>query len=56
MPLFEFKCPKCKESKEIILKSYLEPLPCKCGCQMERQVARVNFELKGDGWFKDGYK
>ena len=55
MPLFDFKCDRCFEEKEKMVKVG-EPVLCECGKQMTQQVGKVHFELKGKGWFKDGYK
>lgn len=59
MPLYVFTCKVC-EAEEEVLQKYTDPAPAacmKCGAadSMEREVARTSFQLKGDGWAKDGY-
>ncbi len=56
MPMFEFRCPHCGTSQEVLLKSSQYRHLCTCGGLMDLQVSKPNFELKGGGWFKDGYK
>lgn len=54
MPIFEYKCSKCSESKEAIQR---EPsgLICECGAPMERTIELPSFKLKGDNWAHNGY-
>ena len=55
MPLYEFVCPKCKHKVEELCK-WDEVIKCeKCGTMMKRAVGKGNFQLKGDGWYKDHY-
>ena len=54
MPLFLYKCGVCGEMKEKIMKID-EPAPVCCELEMVKEVAAVTFQLKGAGWFKDGY-
>jgi putative FmdB family regulatory protein len=56
MPLIDFVCTKCGKEKEVLGKSSLYTRICECGEVMTRMVSRSNFELKGSGWAKDGYK
>lgn len=55
MPLVDFECTKCGVEKERLVKSTTEVLVCECGNPMFKRVGKPNFELKGKGWFKDGY-
>jgi len=55
MPLVDFTCCKCSTTKEKLVKDVTELQVCDCGYIMTRQVGKTNFELKGKGWFKDGY-
>lgn len=56
MPLFDFVCPTCGEKKERLVKQPAAEVCCEvCHKPMLKQVGKSNFELKGSGWFKDGY-
>ena len=55
MPLVDFKCTKCEISEEKLVKDPATPQVCKCGSMMTKQIGKANFELKGKGWYKDGY-
>ena len=58
MPLYEYLCPSCSFSGELIVDLYEErdaqlcPL---CKRKLARQLSLTNFVLKGGGWSKDGY-
>ena len=60
MPIYEYKCDKCNCMWEEIQK-FSDPILTLCkGCEQEGGVhklipGQMNFILKGDGWFKDGY-
>ena len=60
MPIYEYKCNKCNCLWEEIQK-FSDPILTLCkGCEIEGGVNRLvpgqmNFILKGDGWYKDGY-
>ena len=60
MPIYEYKCDKCNCLWEEIQK-FSDPTLTLCkGCETEGGVHRLipgqlNFILKGDGWYKDGY-
>jgi putative FmdB family regulatory protein len=60
MPIYEYFCPKCLERKEILQRRN-DPVPL-CCCdegfptEMVKQFpSRTSFQLKGGGWFRDGY-
>jgi len=55
MPLVDFVCTNCGTQKEALVKHTTEALVCTCGRPMLKRVGKPNFELKGAGWFKDGY-
>ena len=60
MPIFEFQCPKCKRTIELIIKRIedAEGLLCTedgCNIPMENRIGRTSFVLKGSGWARDGY-
>ena len=60
MPIYEYKCDLCNCLWEVIEK-FSDPALTYCkGCETEGGVHRLipgqlNFILKGDGWYKDGY-
>lgn len=57
MPLYEYKCKKCGHSFEEMQKFSDPPLKkCpKCKGAVEKTVTAAGFQLKGSGWYKDGY-
>ena len=58
MPIFKFKCrnEKCEHIEREIVKFGVETIKCpKCGTEAYRMIGSFNFQLKGGGWFKDGY-
>jgi putative FmdB family regulatory protein len=59
MPVYEFSCPACSERFDRMLRlaNRDEPQSCpKCAASpATRRVAGGHFELKGGGWYKDGY-
>jgi len=67
MPTYAYKCPSCKATREVIkpMRDSDEPEYCaERGCkdgegnekQMTKQIGATAFQLKGSGWFKDGYR
>lgn len=57
MPIYEYHCLKCRKDHEIIRKFSDKPLKIcpSCGGKMERKLSLSGFQLKGGGWYKDGY-
>ena len=58
MPFYTFKCEKCNyELTELRdMGDFKEPLCEDCGGEkMKKQLGTPNFQLKGGGWYKDGY-
>ena len=56
MPLYNYKCHKCKKEFERIVKNKDDLVFCECGYTSERQVINsINFRLLGTCWEKDGY-
>lgn len=58
MPIREFMCPKClKITEKLIFPGELEECKCsKCGKIITKTViSTCTFELKGGGWYADGY-
>lgn len=57
MPIYEYRCTKCRKEFELFQKITDEPASeCPdCGGRIERLVSATSFSLKGGGWYKDGY-
>ena len=56
MPLFDYKCKKCGIIEILVLEEDEEIICPKCKGKVEKQISyKSNFQLKGKGWFKDGY-
>ena len=57
MPTYSYFCNKCNKNVELVQKmsERQAPLCEECDTLMESQIALSNFQLKGDGWAKDGY-
>ncbi|MDO8527202.1 MAG: zinc ribbon domain-containing protein [Deltaproteobacteria bacterium] len=57
MPIYEYHCTACKKDHEIIQKMNDAPLKIcpACGEKVERKMSLGGFQLKGGGWYKDGY-
>ncbi|MEA3378488.1 MAG: zinc ribbon domain-containing protein [Nanoarchaeota archaeon] len=60
MPIYEYKCPKCKRVYELLiyLKEKDNPQFCtECGNLLEKIISQSNFKLKkgGSGWSDNGY-
>tara|TARA_B110000438_G_scaffold303304_1_gene364198 strand:- start:1562 stop:1777 length:216 start_codon:yes stop_codon:yes gene_type:complete len=60
MPLYTYKCNQCEFSDEVMIpvKKRDKKFPCEqegCTGVMERDIDMPSFQLKGGGWYKDGY-
>ena len=53
MPIYEYKCLKCKDLFEAIQKINDAPLSvCReCGGELKKQITNTSFVLKGSGWY-----
>jgi len=59
MPIYTYKCRKCPNRDTVMrsLKDANAPLRCvACGASMDKTMSQSSFQLKGSGWYKDGYK
>ena len=57
MPIYAYKCTGCEDEFDE-LQSFTDPPPpecTKCGGQVERMLTASSFQLKGGGWYSDGY-
>lgn len=57
MPLYEYHCEKCGRDHEIAQKISAKPLKIcpSCGGRLAKKISATAFQLKGSGWYKDGY-
>ncbi len=58
MPIYEYHCPKCRETFEELRKSVDDDVaPCPvCGEPSGRIISNSAFILKGGGWYATTYK
>jgi putative FmdB family regulatory protein len=55
MPVYEFEC-KCGKITEDFVKMGTKSVTCpKCGGRAKKIISPCGFELKGGGWYADGY-
>ncbi len=55
MPVYEFEC-SCGETIEKIVRIDTKKIECPvCHKDAKKIISRCTFELKGGGWFADGY-
>ena len=57
MPIYAYKCKRCDEEFEEIQKISEAPLKKHedCGGKLEKLLSLSSFQLKGEGWYRDGY-
>lgn len=57
MPIYAYKCKRCDEEFEEIQKISAAPLKKHedCGGKLEKLLSLSSFQLKGEGWYRDGY-
>ncbi len=53
MPIYHLRC-DCGHETELRCKMD-EVIKCPCGKEMQRVPAGGSFQLKGGGWYADGY-
>ena len=57
MPVYEYECSGCKKIFEIqqrIADAPLDVCP-ECGASVRKLISVSSFQLKGGGWYSDGY-
>jgi putative FmdB family regulatory protein len=56
MALYEYDCPKCG-TFEVTQRMSDPPLKKHdvCGSKVHRLISATSFQLKGGGWYSDGY-
>ena len=57
MPIYEYTCLSCGEEFEYLKLSVNQPEPTctKCLGKVKKQMSKSSFQLKGGGWYEDGY-
>lgn len=57
MPLYEYKCSRCKDEFEVLQKFSDAPLRVcrKCGGGLERLISTPSIQFKGPGWYVTDY-
>jgi len=58
MPIYEYRCDKCRKIVEVMQKFTDKPLSrCpSCGGRVSRLISNCSFQLKGSGWYVTDYK
>jgi len=57
VPIYEYQCEKCKKHHEVAQRITDAPLTrCpECKGKLKKLLSLSGFQLKGGGWYKDGY-
>lgn len=57
MPIYEYECQSCQQIIEARQSLADPPLTTCPGCQGElcKIISQTSFQLKGGGWYADGY-
>ena len=57
MPIYEYECTSCCKVIEVIQRMTEDPLTnCPdCSGPVNKLVSKSSFQLKGGGWYADGY-
>jgi len=57
MPIYEYKCTKCKKQFEVVQKITDAPLTecSSCGGELKKLITNTSFVLKGSGWYVTDY-
>jgi putative FmdB family regulatory protein len=57
MPVYEYECQECKKVFEVQQKIADKPLSdCpECQSPVKKLMSMSSFQLKGGGWYADGY-
>ena len=55
MPVYEFECPEGTVTERLV-KMDTQSIECpECGRKAKKIISSCSFELKGGGWYADGY-
>lgn len=57
MPVYEYECKECDKVFEVQQRISEDPLKnCpECNGEVKKLVSMSSFQLKGGGWYSDGY-
>ena len=57
MPIYEYRCTSCGHTLEVIQKYNDKPLKkcTECSGALEKLISRSAFQLRGGGWYNEGY-
>ncbi len=57
MPVYEYECKECEKVFEVQQRISDKPLTScqKCGASVTKLMSMSSFQLKGGGWYSDGY-
>jgi putative FmdB family regulatory protein len=56
MPVYEFECPEGTVTERLV-KMGTKAIQCPhCHQRAQKIMSRCTFELKGGGWYSDGYR
>ena len=57
MPVYEYECSGCEKVFEVQQRLSEKPLSTcpTCGGQVRKLISMSSFQLKGGGWYSDGY-
>ena len=56
MPVYEFECESCGQVIEELVRMDTKSIKCpKCAKKANKIMSLCAFDLKGGGWYADGY-
>ena len=55
MPVYEFECPEGTITEKLVRMDTKEIKCPKCNKKAKKIISPCTFELKGGGWYADGY-
>lgn len=57
MPVYEYECSECDNVFEVQQKMSEDPVKScpECGGDVRKLMSMSSFQLKGGGWYADGY-
>ena len=55
MPVYEFECSDGHVTEELVRMGTKSTRCSKCNKKAKKIISQCSFELKGGGWFADGY-
>lgn len=57
MPVYEYECGGCSKAFEVQQRIADKPLTIcsECGGTLRKLISMTSFQLKGGGWYTDGY-